>query len=277
MLSTKTVRAVFYLCALCFIFSGYGCKKNESPLPNLIKGKEEQPKEPGQPEKPVKAILIPTILSTKNLRIEFKYEGETNQLIEIIQSDGSSIKFFYRPNRSPISYEHYKGNKLQQEVNYMVDKEGKIYKILLFDSKSASAGYYTITYDQEDRITQLKKYAANNLIIEEENMSYDLNGNLLSQAKITKNSTSTISTSYDTRSGIYQHIPYIQLLLLTQEHSKAIYSKNNPLISSYLPSSISACNYTYEYNTNDYPSNIQMSQGSNMETMKLTYKTFKPT
>ncbi|WP_316823473.1 hypothetical protein [Pedobacter gandavensis] len=273
MLPIQMHRKIYYCCALCLmILSGFGCQKTEQAIPDPTIG-VEKPKEPAPA---LKDNLIPTMMNSKDLQIEFKYEGESNQLLEIIQSDGNLTKFFYRPNGSPLRYEQYKGNKLQQEIDCMIDKEGQVYKLLLFDGKSASTGYYAMFYNVNGQITTLKKYGANNLVLEEEQFSYDPFGNAITVVKTTKNTTSTMRNTYDSKSGIYRHIPYIQLLGLTQEHSKAIYAQNNLLLSDYLPIGTPVSNYTYEYNSNNYPSSIQKTQGANTETMKLSYKTFKP-
>lgn len=220
--------------------------------------------------------MVPSSISSPNLRTEFKYEGETNTLTEIIQSEGRSTKFFYRADGTPLKYEHYKDNKLQQYLDYFPNKEGQIYKITLIDNKSNSAGYYSIFYNKEGQIAEVKKYGVNSKIFEEEKISYDSLGNAVSIAVTNNGKTTTMTSTYDDKLGIYQHVPYLQLFLLTQQQPNIIFSKSNPLSIDYLPKEIIGSSYTYEFNTSQYPSSFTKKQASGIETMKLSYKTIKP-
>ncbi|MBB2150788.1 hypothetical protein [Pedobacter gandavensis] len=269
-----TLLLPLFLVVLCFILLGYGCQKNEESVLAPTKDKEK-PKEPEKPI-PAKPVMVPSGITTTNLRTEFKYEGETSRLTEITQSDGRITKFFYRPDGTPLTYEYYKDNKLQQYLDYFLNKEGQIYKISLFDGKSTSSGYYSIIYNEEGQISEVKKYGVNSKIFEEEKIGYDSLGNANSIAVTNNGKTTTRSSTYDDRAGIYQHIPYLQLFLLTQQQSSMIFSKSNPLQIDYLPTAVVGSVYTYEYNTNNYPSSLSRKQGNAIETMKITYKTIKP-
>ncbi|MCX2451871.1 hypothetical protein OQX61_11425 [Pedobacter sp. PLR] len=276
--SLRAVLHPFYLVALCFILLGYGCQKNEQTPTDPAKDKEN-PKDPEKPGPPAKVIMVPSRINSDNLRTEFKYEEETARLNEIVQSDGILTKFLYRPDGSPSRYERYKDSKIQQSLEYMVNKEGQIYKIFLFDSKDNTMGSWSITYDEEKRIKQLKKYGIDSKLSEEENISYDGLGNAISVVLTKNTKTTTMSTGYDERQGIYQQISYVQLLFLTHstpQQPRTLLSKTNPLSVDYLPVSTAGTTYAYEYNSNNYPSSLQVKQGTSTEMIKITYKTIKP-
>ncbi|WP_316747299.1 hypothetical protein [Pedobacter gandavensis] len=267
-----------YLVVLCLVLLSNGCQKNKQTPANPAKDKENV-KDPEKPVPTPKVMMVPSRISSAELNIEFKYEGETTRLTEIIQSDGNQTKFLYHPDGTPAKYEQYKNNNIQQIIDYKTNIEGQIHKIFLFDHKYNTQGSRTIGYDEKKRINQLKKYDIYNKFSEEESISYDDLGNVISTTVTNNNKTTTMSAVYDTKAGIYQHIPHVQLLFLTHlplQHPRIFFPKTNPLRIDYLPLNTSGSTYTYEYNSNNYPSSLVVKQGSSIKTMKITYKTIKP-
>lgn len=269
MLSIRTRLQSVYLIAFCFIMLTYACKKSEQHSVDPTKDKEK-------PGPGTVAVQVPSSINSELLRIEFNYEGETNRLMEISQSDGKLTKFFYRPDGLPLKQEHYKDKKLQQEINYLIDKAGQIYKIYLFDSKSAPIGYYAISYDDEKRISALKKHGPNNLLQEEETISYDHLGNAVSISIVNTSKTTKMTGIYDDKLSIYRNIPYVQLLLFNQDQARISFSKSNPLGIDYSSPGSTGSIYTYEYNSDNYPTSFKRKHGTITETTKLTYKAIKP-
>ncbi|MBC8984732.1 hypothetical protein H9X96_02965 [Pedobacter sp. N36a] len=266
-----------YLWALCCILLSYSCSKNQG-LPDPAK-KKEKPKDPEKPVPPGNSVLIPTTIKSQNLLMTFKYEAESNLLTELIQSDGWVTKFFYRKDGTPMEQEYHKDNKLQQKISYVHSKEGMVEKILLFDkSGTTSTGSYFLVQDEKKRTTQLKKLDPRGKLVEEENISYNPQGNIISVLVTNNGNTTAMTSTYDNRPGIYRNIPYFQLLFLIQPQvqSRAIYSNNNPLRLDYLPLSITSSSFTYEYNSNNYPSNLDIKKEKHTETLKITYKKIKP-
>lgn len=266
-----------YLCALCCILLSYSCSKNEG-LPDPAK-KQEKPKDPEKPAPPANSVLVPATIKSQNLLMTFKYEAESNLLTELVQSDGWITKFLYRKDGTPMEQEYYKENKLQQKISYVLNKEGLVEKILLFDkSGSTSTGSYFLVQDEEKRTTQLRKLDPRGKLVEEENISYNLQGNIVSVMVTSNGNTTAMTSTYDEHPGIYRNIPYFQLLFLIQPQvqSRAIYGNNNPLRLDYLPLSVTSSSFTYEYNSNDYPLNLNITKEKNTETLKITYKTIKP-
>lgn len=260
-----------YLGALCCILLSYSCNKNEGAAdPSKVKD-EEVPI-------PAAAALVPATIKSQNLLTTFKYEAETNRLTELVQSDGWVTKFFYRPNGSLMEQEHYKNNKLQLQAGHALNKEGLLDKMVLFNHDGSSNGSYSFVLDEEKRITKINKYDAKSKLLEEQNISYNSLGNITKTLTTNNGKTTTMSSTYDDRPGTYRNIPYFQLLFLVQpqQQSGTIFSNSNPLRMDYLPIGIASTAYTYEYNSNGYPTSVEMTQGSLKETFKLTYKTIKP-
>lgn len=259
------------LCALCCILLSYSCSKNDG-AEDSARGKDL--------EKPIPApiALVPATIKSQNLLITFKYEAETNRLIELVQSDGWLSKFFYRPNGSLMEQEHYKNNKLQQSAGHTLNKEGLLDKLVLFDHTGSSNGFYAFVLDEEKRIIKINKHDIKGKLFEEQSISYNSLGNIIKTLTTNNGKTTTMSNTYDDRHGIYRNIPYFQLLFLVQpqQQSGTIFSNNNPLRIDYLPIGLPSTVYTYEYNSNGYPTSLEMTQGGVTETFKLTYKTIKP-
>lgn len=267
-------RKIVYCALLCFVLLGFGCQKNEAPLAPTKE--KEKPKDPEKPNPPAKATMIPALIKGKSIQIEFKYEGETNRLIALNETDGLATTFTYKADGMPSESESYKQNKLQSAAEYMVNIDHQIYKIVLYDSRMAYIGNYSITYDLGNRITEIKKYDPKNKLIEEEIISYDVLGNASTIVSTKNGKAATMQVTYDDRSGIYHKIPYIQLLLLPLQNSRVNLSKNNPVGIAYPSGDQVNSTYAYEYNSSGYPANLEIKQGATLEALKMTYKTIKP-
>ncbi|AOM76161.1 hypothetical protein [Pedobacter steynii] len=265
-MNLKTILLGFLL-----LSSASGCKKTTS-LTSPPKTEEEQ-------ESP-ETQLLPVKIERGKALINLKYLDDKPVLTEITYPNGEVAKLIYTKTGYLSRLEHYKNNKIVQYFSYALDTEFRISKIQSWNLKDESfslSHQYTLAYDKQHGINNLKKYDLASDLLEEKILDYSAQGNPVAITLIKKSTSKESIWAYDDRAGIFSNLPYASLLFLEQENQDICMGKNNPLSSITRRSPSENQTFSYTYNNTGYPSEIIRKKGSISETIKITYKAIKRT
>lgn len=225
-------------------------------------------------EQPVKRF-VPLKLESNELQITFKYQENTSNLIEIAGSDGHTMTITYK-NQQPYEIKKMKNNKSFQLVDYVKDKEG-LPKARSFDENGAvftPTGYYIFDYDQNQQLGKIRFYKDNGELFRESTLSYSL-GNVTTRIQSNYPGTKSIHYSYDLKNGIFKHIKYPERLFLETRYPFINAGQNNILSSAGAETPQENTTYNYEYNVDNYPSKITITDHNMKQSFKVTYMELK--
>ncbi|SDJ90964.1 hypothetical protein SAMN04487898_10527 [Pedobacter sp. ok626] len=234
-----------------------------------------------EPEPPVIIkTLVPIKLEAAGLIINLKYKENTTLLTEISEGEGSTKTVItYNAAQYPIALEKYKSSKLFYKVNYRLEDKKVINKVLIFDYKEllhtyTPRGYYTISYNDLQQLSSLHYYNNSDNLIEAQ--SYIKSGNLSTVTTTNDSGFTNIHTyTFDQKKGIASSISYAQLFTIESEHWFLSYYLNNLLNYRNQKSPSENTDFSYEYNTDGYPSKMMISKDKNTQSIKITYKSIE--
>lgn len=229
------------------------------------------------PDEPsVQKVLIPVKFESAQLTVTLKYQENTANVVEIEGSEGYTTTISYK-NQQPYEIKKSRNSNVFQLIDYVKDKEGRP-KARCFDKNDAvysPTGSYVLTYDQKDQLTKVMFYKDNGELFKEAIMSYT-SGNittrtLLDHPGLQKN----LEYTCDLKNGIFKHIKYSERLFLESRYAFFHPGQNNLLNSVNTKAPTENAEYSYEYNTDNYPSQLSITVNKTKQTFKITYAELK--
>ncbi|MEQ7800406.1 hypothetical protein ABDJ41_11420 [Pedobacter sp. ASV1-7] len=265
----KSIKPLHFV-ALCAFIVLLSCKKETKPQTEEPKSKKEEPVSP-QPTDQGK--YIPIKLEANGTTLTLKYKENSALLTEITDSDGSKTTIMYNADGFPQKLEKYKNGKLFF-IDYYEQKDKKLTnKIQSFDhdaitNRTSPNGYYTLTYNDQLRISTIDYYNNNKALIKTSNLYYSESLNL---SKISSIHSKT-SYTYDLKNGISSNITFSELFTLQLEHWFLRCINNNLTTILSQENNENNIDFSYEYNDNGYPSKAILTSVKNKQSIIITYK-----
>lgn len=262
--------------ALLFLLA-IACKKKNSPA--SPEGPEAVPAVPTKPISPggeIKA-LVPSSISTENLKIDLQYAATGNYLREIRQSNGTREMILYNDKNQLKEYKRYMKDDLLYHVYYVLSPDGLVtkgiqYKVEAGGKLISPIGSYEVNYNEANQIENVDWYDFRNMLIKAKAFSYN-NKLQFTGLKTSGNQVSSQRYTYDEHAGIFKQVPLLQILSLEHEafymlntnaNVKAIKTEDQPAVD---------LNYEFQYNTNNYPATITQNDATGKSKIyKITYR-----
>jgi hypothetical protein len=259
----STLRIAFAIYFLCFM----ACKKNSAE-------RKEETKVPA--EQPAKKF-VPVKFESDKLQISLKYQENTANLIEIAGSDGYVTLITYK-NQQPYEIKKMKQNQPFQLVDYVKDKEG-LPKARCFDESGpvfTPTGFYILNYDLADQLTKIRYYKDNAELFRESVLSYSL-GNVTELVQSDyPGGSKKLHCTYDLKNGIFKHVKYWDRLFLETRYPFFNPGQNNILSSADSKTPLENVTYSYEYNADDLPVKLSVTERNITQSFTITYIELKP-
>ena len=273
-------RSTLYLAFTLFltISCSLGCKKRsatstpenpESPSPVV-------PVVPKPPE-PESKRMTPQSLTAENQKIDLAYDADQILLTEIRQSNGTRERIIYKDKHHPKQYQRYLKDELQYQVDYIMSTEGLITRAIQ-NTVSAGGkvmtpmGAYDISYNDDKQIERVDWYDHQNMLQKSKTYSYN-DGKLLTSAAVVIPKGNTETYDYDDKHGIFDQVPFLNVLALENEafFLKNVQANLKHISNNSQPSE--ALSFELQYNTTGYPSAIKQTNSSGKSsTYKINYK-----
>jgi hypothetical protein len=266
------VKISFLSVLLLFAFAS--CKKMKASKTAPIKETEEE--KPVVVVPPKKKNMLPVKLTTANLTVDLVYTENTALITEMKFSDGVSYVMTYT-DKVLKKLQKYEDKVHVQSVDYLI-VNGQITRASRFDvtgQRSTPTEKYYMTYNTTSQINNVKTYAVTGSLLSDNTLGYQANGNLMSAAINTGSSTNDYNYSYDTRNGIFQSALFCQLLRIEINEVFLNQGTNNILNFSSAKTPAEKVAYEYLYGTDDYPTEVKISQSGLAQTFKVTYTELK--
>jgi len=261
------MRSALKITLYSLLFFTVSCKKS-SPK------EQEITKEPPANEQGGKA-LIPVKFESDRLSISLQYRENTGELIEISGSDGYTTKITYKNQQPYVLIKSKSGNQFET-VDYVWDKQGVPKARSFSDNGTVNIhkGSYVLTYDQ-NYLNRITYYTSNGTLFRETVFQYTAGNPTTKTILDLPEQQQNITRSYDTKNGIFKHLKYAERLFPETRYLFFTDGQNNPLSSSNskFPQENVTC--SYQYNKEDYPSELTLSHGSEKQTFKITYTELK--
>lgn len=257
------------LSAFMFVMS---CKKSKKLQPDEIP--DPNPAESGR--------YIPVKFEAKGFILNLKYKGNTALLEEITDSDRNKTVITYTTGQQLYKLEKYSNGDLFYVVYYEQGDLKVTNKALLFAYNTLShsyspSGFYTISYNDQQKMSALNYYNNNNLLIRTDAFSYSRSASLSAINTTTYPGPTDITNyTFDQKKGIGSNIVNSQLLATELEYWFFLCTDNNLLNTANQKSPAENISFNYEYNTNGYPSGVKFTNDNNTQNIRITYKQLDP-
>ncbi|MBB5436883.1 hypothetical protein HDC92_000547 [Pedobacter sp. AK017] len=269
MCSLKNHLYLFMLFTLLFTLS---CKKHKP----LAKSPTPEEKQPDQ-------VLIPVKLEASSLVITLKYKENTAQLIAIESNDGHKIAISYNNKLQLSVLEKYRNNQLYYAAYYETNAQKLVLRTNQFEhdpifNSFTPIGFYTLDYNGQQQITGVKYYgnSSTDQLLRSYSLAYSSSQNLSANTvAIYPNQTNQLNYSFDNKKGIASHIAESWLFAFEAEYWFLLSSVNNILSYANQKTPAENTGFSYEYNTDGYPSKMTITGNKSTQVFKITYKTLQ--
>lgn len=218
-------------------------------------------------------IFIPIKFQSDKLAINLKYTDNTASLTEIANTDGYTTTITYQ-QLLPKQIKRFRNSNAYSFTDFETTN-GNIAKIKSFNEDgrlNTPTGHYLLNYDAK-KISTINYYNASNILIQQKKINYNSSGTItdfiLNDLSETGNS---FTYTYDLKNGIFKHVKQTQLLLPELSYSFFNYSESNVISCTSLKTPQENILYTYEYNSDGYPSKIKFTENGKQNTYVITYK-----
>lgn len=277
----KNLKSPHFL-ILCASFVLLSCKKEKKPnveitelvVPNPTEN--EEPDTEGTEPYPIeKGMYVPSKLEGSGLTLSFKYKANTALLAEISDGNNNRTVISYTASQLPQKLEKYSNGKLFYIVYYEQADKKTTNKALTFTHKekptnSTPTGSYTLTYNDQQKISSINYYNNSNNLINTTSLSYTESLSL--SEMVTTAPINTTAYTFDNKDGITSHIPFSDLFALEVDYWFLLCNGNNLLTIRNQKAPEQNINISFEYNENDYPSSATLTNDKSSETVKITYE-----
>jgi hypothetical protein len=254
-----------------------GCSKNEPPItPEIIKPVVTPGKENPPPPPLSTARLIPIKIESPLETITIKYLGNTASITSIVfDKTLRKVYFSYKDGEvfSPAMANNSRGEEYY--IDYFKDAKQNTYKVstyIYLKTHFTPIGRYLLTYNSLNQIEEVKYYAGAESLLSTHNFHYDLATNRNSII-INNEEDKKESFTFDQKNGIFKHVENVMLLSFEIPHHLFNSIANNVNSRSGSPPA-QDYHYTYEYNTDGYPSQVTLNEANVKTVFKITYKAF---
>lgn len=226
-------------------------------------------------EETAKKQMVPVRFESDQLTISMKYNPNSAELIEISGSDGYTTVITYK-DHEPFEFKKTKQQVPYELVDYIKDKDGLL-KARVFNQTGTAyihKSSYTLRYDQDQMLLKVSYVSNSNVPVKDLSFTYR-SGNAETQIiQEYPGQPKTIDLAYDTKNAVFKHLKYAERLFLESRYPFFNAGVHNLLKSSEAGQIITS--YDYQYNDNDYPSEITVPSGAKKQTFKIIYTELKP-
>jgi hypothetical protein len=217
--------------------------------------------------------LLPIKIESPNQSVLFKYLGDTNSLLSVENSTGKKIIITYKDNHMNTLYT-YEGNKTFY-VDFVRDHNHRVNKVNQWSQTTDNdipLGYYTITYNEQQQMTEINYFSPKNVPISTKTLAYDSTNNQMGIIIETKGTTETTKYTFDLKNGLFKNVANAQLIAMETGENFLLSADHNLLsMKSSNPKNDLTC--SYEYNVDAYPTLINWEAPNVKMTFKVSYKT----
>lgn len=248
------------------------CKKNKNLKPG-----ETDDLQPAKPQR-----YVPVKFETATYHMHLNYQDNTTLLTSITDSNGDKILITYTKDQQLFKLEKYQKEKRFNVVYYGQPDEDRNSVAQVFDYDEilktfTPAGSYHLLYNPENRISYINYYDERLNRTAILHYVYHGSGNL-AEMNITGHpgSAETFQYTFDQKSGICQHISFLQLIALETDQWFFHCSLNNLLKSTAQKSTPKETSFSYEYHKNGYPSKMKVKDDEGIQVIEITYKQLSP-
>lgn len=267
----NTLKFKYVLTIVGIIFLIASCKKAKPR-------KEEKPVETDKPiiTDPVKKQFIPIKLESENLIINLKYVENSALISEVNSSDGYSVKITYQ-DQLPFECLKYK-SKIPFKSIYFRKTANTDLKVTFFDidgKVDTPTGSLMLTRNTKEQLISIQASGDGpSYPYKESTWSYSSAGNVSGIiVKGSPNDASPIKYTHDEKNGIFKNVQHAQLLFLEMGYSFFCADTNNRLSYSNTDKPLENTDFSYQYNSDDYPKQFTILQSK--QTFKITYTELK--
>lgn len=248
---------------------GTACSKSQSP---------EAPEKPAVPEPvviqppPASANkLIPLRLESANQTIVLSYLVNTNLLASVTDSKGLKITFNYKDAQG-TGHVIQDNNEMYMN-DYWWDTSKRINRVTRYQDNGmiTPGGEYQIDYNELDQVAEVRYYSNKNQLLSSKNFTYDALANLTSLHLVEGGVKDQQAFTYDQKNGIFKYVPAAALLFLETDIDLFCSVNNNVIQRS---GSTGNVTYHYEYQNDDFPSQVTVNRNGQATVFKISYKSF---
>jgi hypothetical protein len=271
-MSNKPFYNIFLLMALLIVF---GCSKNEPPITPEIITPVVTPEKENPPPPPLSTVrLVPIKIESPLETITIKYLGNTASITSIaFDKSLRKVYFSYKDGQvfSPAMANNSRGEEYY--IDYFKDAKQNTFKVstyLYLGKLLTPIGRYLLVYNSLNQIEEVKYYAGAESLLSTHHFSYDLATNRNSIIINNEEAKKEIFT-FDQKNGIFKHVENVMLLSLEVPHHLFNSIANNVNSRSGTPAT-QDYHYTYEYNTDGYPSQVTLNEANVKTVFKIVYK-----
>ncbi len=268
----KLIKRLSFLTAILIALISTSCKKIKIPV---IEPKPSVIEEPdNKPNKPTQKILVPVKFESTALTLDIKYMENIPLISELIFSTGVKYVFTYS-NQIPLRLERYLNGTKNYSVDYLVSNGiiTRVSQFEIFPSRSNPLEKYYLEYNSNSQISVIKNHAVSNLLIQTRTLNYGSDGNL-TNLLVEKTDKNNFIHTYDTKPGVFSAVKFAQLLQLELPYQFLTSGPNNLVRFSSGNKAVER-NYTYTYNTDNYPADLTMKTENGTQTFKISYTSLK--
>ena len=216
--------------------------------------------------------LLPIKIESPNQSVVFKYLGDTNSLLSVENSTGKKVIITYKDNLMNTLYT-YEGDKTFY-VDFVRDHNNRINKVNQWSQTADDdipLGYYTITYNDQQQMTEVNYFSAKNVLLHTKTFAYDLSNDKMGVI-IETNKTEITKYTFDLKNGLFKHVANAHLIAMETGENFFLSADHNLLsVKSSTPKNDLTC--SYEYNLDAYPTLITWEALNVKMTFKVSYKT----
>jgi hypothetical protein len=253
----------------------FACTKKNSPAPGPTPSptKEVPVVQPPVAEK----SYVPVKLEAESNMITLKYLGNTMNVSEIENSDGTKELYMYNDKEQLKEYDRYDKTDRTYVVNYIRDQDGYAIKGNQFKAESNGTvltpiGYYKIEYTADRKISKVNWYDNSNKLLSEATRTYSDDGTNL-KITTTGQNAGVVDYTFDTKKAWCSRINYNQVLAIESLPGLLLSNAGNITKSVSSTSDTQSKTYTYTYNSENYPTSwIETDVKGSKKTIKVSYQ-----
>jgi hypothetical protein len=217
------------------------------------------------------ANLLPVKLESPSQSIVFKYLGDTKSLLSVDNSTGKKVIITYKDNQMNGLYT-YEADKVYYVDFYRNDQKliNKVTQWSQTTDEDIPLGHYTIKYNEQQQMTEINYYSAKNVLLRTKTFAYDYSNDTMGII-VESDDKETIKYTFDLKNGIFKNVSNAHLIAL-ETGDKFFLSSNHNLLSMASSNPKNNQTFSYDYNTDAYPTLINWQALNVKLTFKVSYK-----
>ncbi len=258
------------------LFFKFGCSKNAPPLTPVVVNPVVVPvKETPTPPPASTARLLPIKIESPLETITIKYQGNSSLVASLdFGKSKKSLQFIYNKQNVLVAGLVEDPQAQEYQIDYFLDVHKNIFQVSYYvdlNNVISPSGYYLLTYNALNQIVDAKRYSAKNILVNSYNYGYDLLTNINSIIT-NQEDAKKLTYTFDQKNGIFKHVNYAPMISLEISHH-LLNSIANNISTKTGNTPAQNLSYTYEYNSEDFPSQVTVNEAGVKTVYKVTYKT----